>query len=192
MIALRNAECCGPYAGGRVARSLGAALHFWRPHHIKCKITLTLLVVVHTSASAQQLAAVPLDSGTLVRFHASNTHWVRGRLLQAFRPTSSTLILCRYPAPPCAALSDPHVQAIPAGQVAHLDIAAGSHWVRGGLIGAGLGAAVGGFFIVLGDELCDTADCKTSSRRAALAPLGLGFGLGALFGSAAVRWRPAW
>ncbi len=65
---------------------------------MKRRITLTLLVVVHTSATAQQLTAVPLDSGTLVRFHASHTHWVRGRLLQAFRPTSSTLILCRYPA----------------------------------------------------------------------------------------------
>jgi hypothetical protein len=84
------------------------------------------------------------------------------------------------------------VQAIPAAQVTHLDIAAGSHWVRGGLIGAGVGALVGGFFILLADGLCDTAQCKTSSRRAALAPLGLGFGLGALFGSASVVWRPAW
>ena len=158
---------------------------------MQLRIIIVLLLALRTRAGAQGLRTVPIDSGTLVRLHVSNHQSVRGRLLQPLSPATANLIFCRYPGTPCTAFSDPRVETIPGAQVARLDVATGSHWVRGGLIGAAVGAALGGVFIALGNGLCDTADCKSSSRRAALGPLALGIGIGVLFGSASIVWRPA-
>jgi hypothetical protein len=142
-------------------------------------------------ASAQRLGTAPLDSGTLIRIHLATMQIVRGRLLEPFQPTiSPALVFCSYPRSPCRSTTEPPAKSIPVSQVTTLDVATGSHWLKGGLIGAGVGAVVGGAFIILANGLCDTSNCRSSGPPTAVSLTIGGFALGALFGSSSPRWSP--
>ena len=168
----------------------------WPPTIMSYSLRSYLLVLASfaasTSASAQQVGTVPLDSGTLIRISTTAGGAVRGRLLERFQPSlSSTLVFCAYPRSPCLSRTDPHVQSLSIAEVSTLDIAAGSHWLKGGSIGAGIGAGLGVFFIYLNNGLCDTSECRSAGPRTALGLTLFGFGLGALFGASSPRWKSA-
>jgi len=159
---------------------------------VRLSVALLASLVPYTPLAAQQVGAAPLDSGTLIRITMLSGGAVRGRLLEPFQPsTSSTLVFCSYPGSPCISKTEPHVQSVPSTTIATLEIGAGSHWLKGGLLGAGVGAALGGFFVYLANGLCDTSACRSSAPRTAFGLTAFGFGLGALFGSSSPRWKPA-
>jgi hypothetical protein len=133
----------------------------------------------------------PLDSGSLVRLHLT-ADTIQGRLVAQGPQGASSVRYCLYPGPPCGSTLDSRIRATPVAQIIHLDVAAGSRWKRGTVLGGLIGAAVGGFFWAVGSELCDGGTCRQSLPRSAAVSLGLGLGLGFAFGSASVRWRPAW
>jgi hypothetical protein len=101
------------------------------------------------------------------------------------------LVFCSYPGSPCISTIEPHAQGIPASQITTLELASGSHWLNGGLIGASVGVVLGGAFVLLNDGLCNTAECRSSGPRTAVGLTIFGFGLGALFGASSPRWRLA-
>ena len=140
---------------------------------------------------AQQGLPVPLDSGMLVRMHQSSDV-TQGRLLRTASQGTPSLSYCPYPAPPCTSALDPRAGATAVAQIIHLDVAAGTRWKHGMVIGGVIGGAIGAFFVSVGSGLCDTDSCRATMRKTAAAYLGLGLGLGAVFGSTSVQWRPAW
>ncbi len=148
-------------------------------------------LVLLPAAVAQQLGAMPLDSGTLIRIKVSAGYAVRGRLLEPFQlSTSPTLVFCSYQGS-CISKTDPHVQAVPIAQIATLEVASGSHWLRGGLIAGGLVAVLGGGYLHLANGLCESPECRSSARRTTITVTIFAFGLGALLGAGSPRWRPA-
>ena len=157
---------------------------------ITVRTALVALVALPAVATAQQASS--LDSGTVVRFHLATDATMRGRLLMPILPSTPTITYCRYPGVPCRALDDPGVRTVDGAQLAQVDVADGSHWQRGALIGGAIGAALGAFAIALGNGICDTSDCRAAGWRFAGVTLMLGFGLGITFGSTSLSWRPAW
>jgi hypothetical protein len=157
---------------------------------LSLRVTLVALVAFPGVATAQQDRS--LDSGTVVRFQMAPGAAVRGRLLIPIRSTTPSITYCRYPGVPCRSLDDPGVRTLDRSQIAHVDVADGSHWQRGALIGGAIGAALGVMGLYLANGLCDTDDCLASGRRGAAVTVALGLGLGMLFGSTSLRWRPAW
>ena len=153
-------------------------------------VTVVLGLALQKAAGAQRLATAPIDSGTVIRMHLANAQTVRGRLLQTFTPSTSALTFCRYPGTPCATLSDPHVQTVPALQVTGLDVAQGTHLVKGAMIGGAIGGLLAFVYFQFGHGLCDTSRCISETDRGALGAFGLGLGLGVAFGSQSVKWRP--
>lgn len=164
-------------------------LHAGSP--VRLFIPILTSVVAVAPLKAQQVGSIPLDSGTLVRITLLHGHAVRGRLLEPFQPSASpAFVFCSYPAAPCMSRTDSHVQSVPTMEVTALEVAAGSHWLKGGLIGAGIGTALGGG----ADYLCrGLSDSPSECSHASVIILGAlwGFGLGALFGSTSPRWIPA-
>jgi hypothetical protein len=152
---------------------------------------VVLALALQKTAGAQRLATAPIDSGTVIRMHLGNAKTVRGRLLQTFTPSSSTLTFCRYPGTPCANLSDQHVDSLPASRITCLDVAHGNHLLNGVVIGGLTSLAVAGALILTFGQLCDATNCAESNRRVALGTIALGVGLGVAFGSQSVRWRSA-
>ncbi len=157
------------------------------------RVLLALVVALTTPgvATPQEPGAAALDSGTLVRMHLRSGEAVRGRLLQTFRPSDATLTFCRYPGTPCATLSDARVDKMPAAHVEQIDVAHGTHWIRGALIGGVVGGLLAMFYIQLGHGLCDDSACEAESARYGRAAFALALGLGVAFGSQSVGWRPA-
>ena len=159
-------------------------------------ITALISLLPFTPAAAQQLGSAPLDSGTLVRINISTGHPVRGRLLEPFHPSASpALVFCSYPGSPCISRTEPHAQVMPVTQITTLEMATGTHWLKGGLIGAGIGAVLSGVLVYLAIGNCDNTGCHSSGHRtgvrlAAAGVTALGFGLGASIGDSSPRWRP--
>jgi hypothetical protein len=157
---------------------------------ITARLALVALVALPAVVAAQQSS--PVDSGTVVRFQMATGATMRGRLLMPIRPSSPTITYCRYPGVPCRTGDDPGVRTVDGPQVAHVHVADGSHWVRGGVIGGAIGAALGGAAISFANGICDTSDCRATGRRFAATTVALGLGLGIVFGSTSLRWRAAW
>jgi hypothetical protein len=154
-------------------------------------VTLLAFAVATTPATARQIGAMPVDSGTLVRVTLVTNTIVRGRLLERFSPSiSDTFVFCSYPASPCASKTDPLVRSLPVAKVTKLEVGVGSHWVRGGLIGAGIGTVLMAAGIYFNNGLCESDDCLIS-RAWVISGAAVGFGIGALFGGSSVRWEHA-
>ncbi|HUL04494.1 MAG TPA: hypothetical protein VLV16_14835 [Gemmatimonadales bacterium] len=151
-------------------------------------------IAVATAASgtvvAQQHATTRIDSGKVVRIHLMTKASVDGRLVEAFMPASSQLIFCRYPGTPCASATDPHVRTIGVGEVARLEVAQGNHLFKGAVIGTLIGAAVAGSLALVASGACEE-DCAEGRERFILSTVGLGLGLGILFGWQSSVWKPA-
>ncbi len=151
-------------------------------------ITGLVGALIWSPARTQQVATVPIDSGTLVRMDLSRTESLRGRLLRKFSPSDTTLTFCRYPATPCASMAGPHVQTLPAAQVTRLEVAQGTHWIEGASLGALIAGTVAALFISTVGQLCEE-DCGAWNRKFALGTVALGIGVGLAFGSQSVGWR---
>jgi hypothetical protein len=156
---------------------------------VPVRLALVALVALPRVANAQQ--GSPVDSGTVVQFHMAAGTTMRGRLLVPILSSTPTITYCRYPGVPCRTLDDPGVRTVAGPEVAHLDVAAGSHRVRGALIGGAIGAGLAGVGLYVG-QLCEDSECRASVRRGAAVTVALGLGLGFVFGSTSLRWRPAW
>jgi hypothetical protein len=154
------------------------------------RIVTFLLLLCPSFALAQGTA--PVDSGVVVRLHLGTDTTRRGRLLAPIVPASLTITYCRYPGPPCSSPTSLGLDSIPTSDVIHLDVASGSHWKRGALIGGGIGAALGGLFIAFAHSMCETSECRSSADTGALITAGLGLTLGAAFGSTSLTWKPVW
>lgn len=149
-------------------------------------VTLLLLLVPGVAVAQ----AAPIDSGIVVRMHRTGAATIRGRLFTSFQPGNTTVVYCRYPAAPC--LNAAATESLALADIMHLDVAQGSHWKRGALIGGVVGAALGGLLIAFANGLCETSSCRSDARLGALVPLGMGVGLGAAFGSTSLVWKPRW
>jgi hypothetical protein len=153
---------------------------------------MALTIAMGGVASAQGLPSAPIDSGTLVRLHfVTKQEPMRGRLLETFTPSSLQLTFCRFATNPCASLADPHARTIPATDVERIEVARGNHLLRGAVIGTLVGAAVAGVFIAVANGVCDTSDCEATGKTFALTTIGLSLGIGLLFGSQSLTWKPA-
>ncbi len=149
------------------------------------------MIVTGMSARAQQLPTVPLDSGRLVRYSTVDSGLAQGRLLAPLHAQDSTFIACRYPANPCLNLTDLNVRRVPLARLRTLEVAAGTHWANGLLVGGAIGAGLGMLFYQLAKGLCDESSCLHGGERAAFISVALFGALGAAFGSSSVVWRPA-
>lgn len=155
--------------------------------------TLAILLAVSAGlgrVQAQDVARV--DSGTVVRLHLSGGAMQRGRLLTPVAPATAEIVYCRYPGPPCRALTAPRVDSVPRSRLTQLDEAAGSHWQRGAIVGGAIGAALGIATIAFADGLCESEGCVNASLGGAAVVLALGTGLGLVFGSTSLTWRTVW
>lgn len=152
------------------------------------RLVALCLLLVPGVVDAQQ--ATSIDSGIVVRMHRADAATIRGRLFTPFQPGNTALVYCRYPAAPC--LNAAATESLAVSAIMHLDVAQGSHWKRGALIGGAVGAVLGGLVIAFANGLCDTSSCRSDAKLAALVPLGMGVGLGAAFGSTSLVWKPRW
>jgi hypothetical protein len=153
-------------------------------------VVLIALLSRPGSAIAQELARTPIDSGTLVRMHLSETESARGRLLRTFSQGSASLTYCQYPtATPCSSLTDTRAHTIDASQLLAIEVADGTHLARGLVIGGLIGTAIGVVYAGLEGGLCES-NCADPAVAIA-AGAGWGLALGALFGSQSTRWKPA-
>ena len=155
-------------------------------------VSLVLAAAVGLPAQAQTpLAAQPIDSGALVRIRTLSGSAVRGRLFNRLEPSSSHLQLCIYPGRSCTQPSDERVRTFATADISRIDIAAGSRWRTGALIGALLGAASGS----LGHAFAEDSDAHSGpvAPEAQFLIIGaLGGALwGAIFGAGFDAWRLA-
>ena len=113
---------------------------------LRCSaVAFAMLAALGSPAQAQMpLATQPIDSGTLVRIRLDSGTAIRGRLLATFVPGTSQLQLCLYPGRACTGAADPRGHTIETRVVGRLEVAAGSRWRTGAVIGAVLGIAAGG------------------------------------------------
>jgi hypothetical protein len=143
-----------------------------------------LLVVLASGASAQgqpEPPALELPSGARVRLRtqAAPGNWIHGVLASA---DSSSIALVPEGAPPLGA----NVLRLPRESVTRLEIVTGQkrHWLRGLVVGAALGVAMG-FAIDVDPVRCEFDDNYSCSRGSAVALMGgtmaaIGVGVGSL------------
>lgn len=130
-----------------------------------------LLVALASGASAQgqpEPPALELPSGARVRLRtqAAPGNWIHGVLASA---DSSRIALVPEGAPPLGA----NVLRLPRESVTRLEIVTGQkrHWLRGLVIGAALGVAMG-FAVDVDPVRCEFDDNYACSRGEALALMG--------------------
>jgi hypothetical protein len=157
---------------------------------LKLRILILVLLACPSLAVAQQ--ATPVDSGRVVRLHRASGEVMRGRLLAPIQPEAPAITYCHYPGVPCRSLDAPGVRTASRTDVLHLDVAGGSRWKRGALIGGAAGVVMGALMISFAHGLCETSECRSDAEIAALVPVALGVSLGTLFGSTSLTWRPVW
>ena len=130
-----------------------------------------------------------LDSGRLVRFRTlSNTSL--GRLLSPLSRSEALARFCRYPGAPCTDVSDTAaMKSVPVAQILHLDVQTGTGAAHGAVVGGVIGGVSG---LLLGGFAGGMGESGQSSTgpaiKGALLVGAFGAGLGALFGSASMRW----
>jgi hypothetical protein len=108
-------------------------------------VPVALALTICRAGATQQFDTLPIDSGTVTRIDLTWTRPVQGRLLQTFTPSSSVLTFCHYPGPPCATFSDTHAQTVPVVQLIGLEVAHGTHLLKGVLIGGAISLPIAFF-----------------------------------------------
>ena len=132
-------------------------------------------------------SAEPIDSGTLVRLHLLSDSIVRGRLIGRLVPPAATIVLCRFPGPPCTATTDPGVARWPLASVQQLEVSKGSAVKTGAVIGFLIGLVVG---TELG-QFCIDGPCPSAGHAAVhvgLPVAGIFAFIGGAIGDGKVRW----
>jgi hypothetical protein len=148
----------------------------------------SLVVVMQLGAQETASNRWRVDSGSLVRLHTSGPI-ITGRLLAPLMASDSVIRFCRYPGPPCDVRDSAAMRSAAVSQVMHLDLQKGNGAARGartwGIVGGVLGAFMGVAFAEIGDQ-------RRSSETQAVKGFFLVGGffalLGAVFGSASIRW----
>jgi len=127
----------------------------------------------------------------VIRFHA-RSGIITGRLTARLSPGDSLARYCVYHGPPCDMGGMPvGLRTISLDSVLRLEVARGSRWRRGGIIGGVIGAAAGGGFGSFAAGMCEGSDCPGQTSGIVLGGVfgALFFGsIGALIGSAFPRW----
>lgn len=151
---------------------------------------LILSLVLPSQVLAQ--SPITVDSGKVVRMSLPDDT-VEGRLIA---PASSSIALisyCRYPGPPCHTLLDAGIDSVETSRVVHLDVANGSNWERGALIGGAIGAAIGGIGLSFAHGgFCELPECEGDAVWAAIGITIAGAAVGAVFGATSLTWEPIW
>ncbi len=155
-------------------------------------VLASLLGVPASGASAQtapEPPALKLPMGARVRLQtpAAPGDWIKGVLVSA---DSTSVALVPEAAPPLGA----NQLVLPSASVTRFELATGKkrHWLRGLLIGAAAGVALG-FTVDVDPVLCEFDVNYACSRGEAVALVGWSFGaLGAGIGALvkADRWTP--
>ena len=153
-------------------------------------VLLLVAVLAPAGVSQTPLLTQPIDSGMLVRMRTADQGQVRGRLLARFGPASDRIIFCRYPGNPCLDSTALGRVARPAASVFELEVATGSHWAGGALVGGLSGLGAGLLYGAINRGLCDSSSCLNSGRFTVGAVL-FGMFWGAIVGSTSIRWGAA-
>lgn len=160
------------------------------PSHLKRSFAIVLftLSVRHLRAEAQT-TPVALDSGTLVRVTPASGLAFEGRLVQPLPTGATTLVMCRYPGPPCTDARDSAaIRRAELNQSMRLQVQRGTHAGSGALLGTGIGAVLGLLGRSFANGLCDTEACSSGGNAAPFILAGVGAAIGGLFGWASPRW----
>jgi len=149
------------------------------------KLRKALLIVALGALPPPHLAAqdslvhATIDSGALVQVRLGSGAPVRGRLVEPLTPSSTIIRFCRYPAPACTNPSDTvTIQHLPTSSLRSVEVARGSHWVIGALVGGLTGGAL--MAVASGSQ----------SDYIAVGVVSIGV-LGAVIGGGSPRWGPA-
>lgn len=155
-------------------------------------VVVAALGLLATDAVAQSKAEppaleLPVGARVRLRTHAAPGEWIRGHLARA---DSAGVALVPEGAPPFGA----NQLRIPRDEVTRLELATGTkrQWLRGLVIGAALGVAMG-FSMDVDPDRCQFDDNYFCSRGGAVALMGAtSAGIGALVGSAIRKdvWTP--
>jgi hypothetical protein len=121
----------------------------------------------------------------------ADSQLVQGRLVQRLAPTSSDIFFCRYPANPCVTSTDDGLRSLRMANLQGLEVASGTRWARGALIGGIIGAVLNFVGTEFVNALCEDSRCVHNAFGMAAVGALAGIGWGALFGSMHVVWRPA-
>ena len=152
------------------------------------RIGVALMFALAVNGRAQiPASAAPIDSGTLVRLHLLGDSIVRGRLIGPLVPPESTIVLCRFPGPPCTATTDPGIAMWPLTSVRQLEVSKGSAAKTGVVVGFLIGLVVG---TRLG-EFCLDGPCPSAGHAAlhvGLPVAGFFALIGGAIGDGKVRW----
>ena len=143
-------------------------------------------------AAQDSLVRATIDSGTLIRMHPAAGSPVRGRLIQPLRPSSTVVLFCRSPAPPCNTSSDSAAFGqVPTSSLDRLEVQRGSHWPIGAAIGGVVGLVIGGLAEALASMDCnESGSCPTGGVILGVSTVLFG-AMGAFVGSGSPKWGPA-
>lgn len=150
---------------------------------------LVAAVLLPSPVVAQNTATV--DSGTVVRLSLP-ADTVRGRLIAPVQQSALLITYCRYPGVPCNDPLAAGIDSVEVSRVVHLDMANGSNWKRGALIGGAIGGALGGLILVAAQGWCDFPDCENDRLPTALGLTVAGAAIGAVFGATSLTWERIW
>ncbi|MGH7658553.1 MAG: hypothetical protein ACREL6_10005 [Gemmatimonadales bacterium] len=153
-------------------------------------LTALMLSFILPSRSLAQHATI-VDSGTVVRLSLP-ADTVRGRLIAPIQSSALLITYCRYPGAPCRTPLAAGVDSVDASSVVHLDVANGSNWKRGALIGGAIGGALGGLSLALSNGWCDYPGCSGDRLPTALGLTVAGAAIGAVFGATSLTWERIW
>lgn len=157
---------------------------------VSCLVLLAVALSGREVGAQAPLLTQPLDSGTLIQAHLVGGERVRGRLLSRFGPGGDRIVACRYPGTPCADFALPgRTVVLPRSSVSRLEVAVGSRAARNALVG-GLSGIAGALAAVAAFGSLSELD-RSPNVTMVVSLTAFGAALGALFGSADVRWGPA-
>lgn len=158
-------------------------------------LTLAAILCGLAAPLTAQTPTLPaaVDSGRVVRLHTP-TGTLVGRLTSPFRNTDPAVLFCRYPGPPCQSASDTTgMRSIDTASLLRLEVASGTKWRSGAVLGGVAGALLGWLAGELENGFCEgtcNSRSKTMARNTLTGVLVIG-ALGALWGTGFPRWEEA-
>lgn len=116
----------------------------------------------------------------------------RGRLLETFTASDSTLHICSYPAPPCTSPTQVSaMQRISTASLAGLEVQHGNHLAEGAIIGGLIAGTVFGLLGGIAHSLCESSNCGPSTPGYITIGLVVGGMFGGLIGATSPKWTQA-